>query len=297
MIIGSQNTIYAELIDKTSVFTYAIREFSYLSTVNQNEVKHLFLTWVLLFLLAQVSFGQQEDSLYSIYKNTSGDSLISEAFFDYVSHSANFNVDSLDQLCQEAKLRISSGPMSQGFLMEKYGLALKKLKAHYLASKNFKQALEAYRSAESHEDEVRVLRGLASLSNVMDVLEDAQTYCFEGLKIAEKMNDHGLTTDFLRKIGVNYIKMQSFSNAEKSLKRAIKISKKHNDTIGIIYGYMSLGNAYKAQDEFELATDSYLTSLELAKITNNKRALAGITITWPVILVRRIGIMRPYPII
>jgi tetratricopeptide (TPR) repeat protein len=238
-------------------------------------VKQLFLISALLFLLPQVSFGQQEDSLYKIYKNTSGDSLISEAFYVYVSHSADLHTDSLDLLCQEAKQRISPGPMAQGFLMEKYALALKTLKAHYLASKNFKEALKAYRSADSPEDEVRVLRELASLSKIMDVLEDTQNYCFEGLKIAEKMNDHELTTSFLRKIGVNYIKMQSFANAEKSLKRAIKISKKHSDTIGIIYGYMSLGNAYKAQDEFELARDSYVTSLELAEITNNKRGLAG----------------------
>ena len=238
-------------------------------------MKQFFLISALLFLFPQSSFGQQEDSLYKIYKNTSGDSLISEAFFNYASHLSNPNIDSLDRVFQEAKLRISSDLITQGFLMERYAVALRILKAHYLASKNFKEALELFHSADSPEDEMRVLRGLALLLKMMDVMEDAQTYCFEGLKIAEKMNDYELTTNFLRMIGVNYVRMKSYANASKSLNRAIDISKKNNDTIGLIYGYMSLGNSYKAQNEFKLASDSYEISLELAKITSNKRALAG----------------------
>lgn len=238
-------------------------------------MKRLFLFWVVLFLLPQVSFGQQQDSLFGVYKNTRGDSLISEALYSFLSQSADLQSDSLDLLLQKAKLRISADHMAQGFLMEKCGMALRKRKAHYQASKSFKDALEEYRIADSPEDEVRVIRSLALLSKIMDVLEDAQNYCFEGLKIAEELNDHELSTLFLRNIGVNYTKMQSFANAEKKLKRAIRISKKYGDTVGIIYGYMSLGNAYKAQDKYELASNSYMTSLDMAEITQNKRALAG----------------------
>jgi serine phosphatase RsbU (regulator of sigma subunit) len=234
-----------------------------------------FLLYSLFLLLNTATFGQNSDPLYLAFKNAKTDSVRIASFYKLVTTSFTDNPDTVTYYFNEAKNRINSKQLTQAQLIEKYASALKQHKANYLSSKEYKEALELYKLVGSDEDKVRVLQSLSGLSKKMDRLEDAQTYCFEGLKIAESMSDHELTASFLRSIGVNYTRMKSYQNAEKNLKRAIKYSREHNDTVGIIYGIMSLGNVFKGKEDFTQAEKYYKESLELAIEKNNQRAIAG----------------------
>jgi len=238
-------------------------------------LKKLLLNFSVLIIGIFQLNAQDQTALQREFDNASNDSLIAETYYTFVTKCFAENPDTMAYFFEEAYQRISEEASSRAFLLERFGDALRKSKSNYQAGKQYKEARELFKEAGSLEDEVRILNRLAGLSKRMDLLEDAQTYSFDGLVIAEQMNDHELMAKFLRSIGVNYTKMQSYENAEKNLRRAIDVSQKHSDTAGIIYGYMSLGNTFKGMGEHSDAQKYYAKSLELAAEKNNQRAMAG----------------------
>ncbi|PHR30033.1 MAG: hypothetical protein COA38_10930 [Fluviicola sp.] len=100
----------------------------------------------------------------------------------------------------------------------------------------------------------------------------------EYFRILGEFEDNGYVLESAKlnqRIGVIFKNTNQLKSAIYHLKEAIQQSRKIKSTTQEASSLMTLGNCYKAQNEFDQAEESYLSSIALAKKHNYQRTLAG----------------------
>ncbi|CAM1343979.1 tetratricopeptide repeat-containing sensor histidine kinase [Tenacibaculum amylolyticum] len=78
-------------------------------------------------------------------------------------------------------------------------------------------------------------------------------------------------TSVLQNIGLCYLLLTKYNEAEPYLIKTLKIQEKVKDTSKLIIGYMNLANLYYRQDKKELGIDFFKKAYDLSKHTNDFR--------------------------
>ncbi len=127
----------------------------------------------------------------------------------------------------------------------------------------------------SEEDQIKHLKSEGNYLVKNSQIDAGIQLQLKALKIAESSGNKAEQGTISKRIGINYLKINSFDISERFLLQAIEIFDEIGDTASIMYGYMSLGNAFKERKMFEEALAAYDTSITIATYANISRGLAG----------------------
>ncbi len=117
---------------------------------------------------------------------------------------------------------------------------------------------------------------IAGIIQVEEVqYEKAIDLYHQGLLISKKYKDYDGSCLFLKNIGMTYLKVKDFKTAEKHLREALYIAKKHNIELQMANSYISLGNAMKGQGDLNAALFYYEKSLEISLKLNEPKIIAN----------------------
>lgn len=108
-----------------------------------------------------------------------------------------------------------------------------------------------------------------------NAFEESIRCFFKGAKIADQLKAYKMKAELYRNVGICYMKLEEYSNAEKYLLEAFSLTKKYKDTLGMANAAISLGNAKKDLGDLKEGAKYYSISLNLAKKLGNSRLIAG----------------------
>jgi tetratricopeptide (TPR) repeat protein len=133
---------------------------------------------------------------------------------------------------------------------------------------NYKRKVEYKFIGKTLERKASVLRakgeGDVGISIMLDLLAHYEDE--DNLSEASRINN---------KIGVLFLKMGEYKDAQYHLEESIKQAQSVSDSEQEASGLMSLGNRWKKEKVFDKAEENYLRSIEICEENDYKRLLAG----------------------
>jgi len=145
-----------------------------------------------------------------------------------------------------------------------------------------------YRAAISYCDSILVNQPQLEFVKRKNVEEQKATYLQESGKTDEAMRillrvlgefedrkNYKESAGLNQRIGIIFLKMDDFTNAEYHLKESIEYARRTGNRETEGYAMMSLGNRFKGENRFDEAANYYNGSIQIAKKHNIQRLLAG----------------------
>lgn len=142
------------------------------------------------------------------------------------------------------------------------------LKYYDTVISNYKNKVDFKFIAETLERKSSILRMKGQGEVGMSILLDLLAHY-------EDTGETGESAKINNKIGVLFLKMGEFKDAEYHLKESIRQAKKIGDNNQVASSLMSLGNRWKKEEIVDKAEECYLESIELCKKYDYKKLLAG----------------------
>lgn len=145
-----------------------------------------------------------------------------------------------------------------------------------------------YRAAISYCDSILITQPKLDFVKRKNVEEQKATYLQESGKTDEAMKillrvlgefedrkNYKESAGLNQRIGIIFLKMDDFTNAEYHLRESIEYARRTGNVETEGYAMMSLGNRFKGENRFDEAEKYYNGSIEIAKKHNIQRLLAG----------------------
>lgn len=138
-----------------------------------------------------------------------------------------------------------------------------------LAMKYYKKSVDLNDSLGLLENNIRPYINIAITLSKDFQLEEANSYLFKALEIAENHNSNQLVYLY-NEIANNYLRLEIYDKAEKFMKKALPIAEKLEDNFALGRINNSLGYLYETRDEnWERTLFYYEKSLNYNKIAQN----------------------------
>lgn len=128
--------------------------------------------------------------------------------------------------------------------------------------------LDFYKRMGIEEQKALYLRELGKTEQAMEIF-------LRILRAFEDRKDFRESADLNKRIGIIFLKMDDWKNAEYHLKESVDYARKVGDKEIEGYALMSLGNRFKGENKYKEAENYYKESIAIAKAQNIQRLLAG----------------------
>jgi tetratricopeptide (TPR) repeat protein len=236
----------------------------------------IFLISFILYITAESTFAQFEDSIVSIHSQIKIESDSNKIADLYLKLAQLHRTNNL-KLTKEYSLKCLDISERNGYSL---GIAKAKLEMvdlfEFLKPEySYDLALDAYVIFIKEKDSLFMLRSLNSLANVVYIQEDydkAVEIYNKALNYAIQMNDTAIIPALLNNIGTCIANKQDFEKAKQFFIKAINSIKTDNSDFETII-YINLGEINTSLKNYDSVQIIYDKVEKLCLLNNNKKAL------------------------
>lgn len=138
-----------------------------------------------------------------------------------------------------------------------------------------KQSLEAASILRDTVEMIYCYNHIATNFRRLGVLDEASTYHFKALSMAEQYSDHSsprskrMTANTLNGIGNIYLTLNNYSEADSMFRLAMKYESERDNSLGLAINYANIGSIFERMSMLDSARSYYLYSLAYNEQANS----------------------------
>ncbi|MBI2259462.1 MAG: tetratricopeptide repeat protein [Flavobacteriia bacterium] len=245
-----------------------------------------FILLIIFFILANISFCQNIDSLKNELKKTTNDTLKCYILNELIDAENDDNVwtiynDELLKISKKGLATVSKKSPVYKIYLKYLAAALNNIGYLHNLNGNDALAIDFYLKSLKIEEEIDNKIGVAySLNNIGVIyktngnFEKALFYFKKSLKIRQELNDQLAIANSYNNIGTLYNSKGNNIKALEYFMKSLKINQEKNNKSGIGNNLSNIGFIYRNLGEYQKAYEYYKKSLIIKKEVNDLMGLA-----------------------